>query len=172
MMTIACEPYTTVQYDNRWTEWNDSSRLQQKKVTYSVGESTAAEMNSSGVDKIYSIGIQYFLLREKVKFFSKMPENWSSFNAPKPSNVAINLAIDALDHLFSGFVAPTTATPTLDGGIKFIFGQSKGTFELEFFNDGDIVFVDNTDGKEDIIDVELKDLKEKISVICNHAAIT
>jgi len=52
---------------------------------------------------------------------------------------------------------------TADGSVNFTLSNDNNNFELEFFNDGDMVFVDN----DNIIDISEDQLNEKINIINN-----
>ena len=90
-------------------------------------------------------GIKYFNYADTIYGFSNLKKNWDSYNADVVSKIAIDIAIETLNHLNSkgqltnGFTV--NVFPMRDGGIQFEFDGENICAELEINPNGDSIFI-------------------------------
>lgn len=107
----------------------------------------------------YSLNKMLESVSLKSKFLKIIGEqNERHFISKNLSEKAMFLAIDSLMALK---YPPETVLPTEDNSISFRYDLCDKHFELEFFPDGDIVFVHN----DTVMDIPYEQLEEKISII-------
>lgn len=67
-----------------------------------------------------------------------LPENWNSYGAPVPSQIAIDRAREILDHLAAAAIAPDNVKASAEGGVALVFsGAGRNRAIVESLNDGD-----------------------------------
>ena len=73
--------------------------------------------------------------------FASLPSNWDSYGAKPPSQTAINRAVEYLSTLAQYKLVPNAVGPSPDGGVMLEFSIGSKYFLLDFYNDGDLVFL-------------------------------
>lgn len=90
-------------------------------------------------------GMKYFQYADTIYGFSNLQKNWDSYNADTISQIAINTAIEALNHLHNkGLLAngiTVNVFPMRDGGIQFEFDGQYICAELEISPNGEVTFI-------------------------------
>ena len=75
----------------------------------------------------------------KIETYRDLPRNWNSFDRDPPSELAIKYAITALHNNFE--VLPDRIDPSNDESIIFTYYRNNWYYLIEFYNDGEIVFL-------------------------------
>jgi hypothetical protein len=90
-------------------------------------------------------GMKYFQYANTIYGFSNLKKNWDSYNADTITQMAIDTAIDTLNHLHSkGFLTNgfrVNAFPMRDGGVQFEFDGKYICAELEISPNGEVTFI-------------------------------
>jgi len=92
-------------------------------------------------------------IRQQIHSYRTLGKNWDSYGAEPPSEIAIGHALDALGLFYGRGVLSMNVSPSSDEGIVLEFFV-EGKFHLiEFYNDGDIVYVRRDDGQSYVFDI-------------------
>ena len=122
---------------------------------YLIGTEVKSKNTISPHSKIQ--GIKYINLKDTIYGFGRLEKNWDSFNADAISNISINTAIEALDHLnLKGYLNIdfiVYAFPMRDGGIQFEIEGENISAEIEISPEGIPTFILFNNGG-DIIEKE------------------
>lgn len=90
-------------------------------------------------------GMKYFQYADTIYGFSNLQKNWDSYNADTITQIAIDTAIGALNHLHNkGLLAngiTVNVFPMRDGGIQFEFDGQYICAELEISPNGETTFI-------------------------------
>lgn len=90
-------------------------------------------------------GMKYFQYADTIYGFSNLQKNWDSYNADTISQIAIDTAIETLNHLHNkGLLAngiTVNVFPMRDGGIQFEFDGQYICAELEISPNGEVTFI-------------------------------
>lgn len=80
---------------------------------------------------------------------SRLEQNWDSYGAAAPNQVAVVAAGDVLDVLWDAAVVPDRIAPLADGGLVLWLSGPRGEASVELLNSGE-VFVEtlDDDGRE------------------------
>ncbi len=128
-------------------------KLAQHVPEQNVGFSKSSPTSKSA--KFLSIS-QFKEFYRKLDELANLPENWDSYGAEPPNNLAISLAHKALDVLTEMNFRPSRVTPSVENGIGISFIFEDKYADIECFNTGEVLAV-ISDGKEipDVWEVEL-----------------
>ena len=102
---------------------------------------------------------------ERIESFKNLEVDWDSYDAMPPNEDTIKIALHTLKELKRYLNYPTRINPSAAGGITFEFLKDNNYYVLEFYNDGDIAFLEQIDGRSTAIDISPQDIKEVISKI-------
>lgn len=76
---------------------------------------------------------------KKLKELEKYQDNWDSYGAPAPNQIAFDMAKKILDlSIAKNFISMRIA-PSVEGGIALGYKNEDRYADFECFNDGDIV---------------------------------
>jgi hypothetical protein len=99
-------------------------------------------------------------------------EGWDGYDAPVPSNAAINYGIELLNKLKMADLSPYSVLPSADGGIGISFrGKGGRRAALEILNDGSSTYVIYGTGHPtltDAFDVTSPDLTRVFTLISEN----
>lgn len=102
-------------------------------------------------------GMKYFQYADTIYGFSHLKKNWDSYDADTISQIAIDTAIETLNHLHSKGLLTNRFTvnvfPMRDGGIQFEFDGKYICAELEINPNGEATFI-LFDDEGDIVETE------------------
>ncbi len=99
----------------------------------------------------------------KLYSFLQLPENWDSYNAAKPSKVAIENAIDFTLRLAQRGQLPFFMAPSPDGDILIELKDNNVTIEILFGEDGANRITGLVDNEE-IFEKDLNETNESCSL--------
>ena len=88
----------------------------------------------------------YSLNAEKIRKMHDFKLNYPDYDFPAPNREVINLSLNLLDQLLPLELIPTSIGASTEGGIGFTFQNGKDFAYLEFFNDGEVVFLTDIAG--------------------------
>jgi hypothetical protein len=96
--------------------------------------------------------IEINVWQEKLEQLSSLSQGWNGYDAPPPSNGAINTAKGFLTHLLGGDKGPSRLAPSAVGGVGITHKNNNRRVYVEFFNDGGacVLFSDNETVPESI----------------------
>lgn len=80
---------------------------------------------------------EFSRLRDELTALSFLEAGWDGYLAPAPGQVAIELAMTALETLRSMNVQPGAILPSADGGVGICFPEGQYYAHLEFDNGGE-----------------------------------
>ena len=105
---------------------------------------------------------------DKIKSFEYYPKGWDSFDTEPPSKIAIKNAIFALKLTRKHFILPERVNASADEGIIFEFLKGDKYYLIEFYNDGDIVYLKRENTKSEAFDITNAELEGIIKEIKNE----
>ncbi|MFA4795101.1 hypothetical protein [Leptospira kirschneri] len=98
--------------------------------------------------------------------FEKLEDNWDSYGSPAPTSLSINETRDILRNLFSKKLFPSNIYPVADDGIIIEFKKKdKNYIWIHIYNDGEIVYLNYTDGKSKTCTIAKGDIEKYLSEI-------
>ena len=148
-----------LQYEQRPSEsWVDS----EPPITqYWLVEKARPYHENFKTPELSKLGLSDFITI--VKGFSSLNPDFLRFIEEAPSHSSIQRAIWTLSNLGRKGQLPTKVSPSPDGGVMIEKITSNNYFLIEFYNDGDIVFLKRKpDGQREAFDLEFEELLEKI----------
>jgi len=112
-------------------------------------------------------------IREKIRSFANLPENWDGLGTSAPTRSAIENALFIVKKLYARGIRPDSVNPTSDDSIfiqihcpSLADSTERNHFYLfECFNDGDIVFLKKENGQRDVIDLPKSSVQNAIDQI-------
>lgn len=83
----------------------------------------------------------FWLLRAltKVKRLANLPDDWTSYECKNPSEIAVNLANEAIAEAWSLRIKPKNIAPMASGGIGIRFQEETKRAHTSIYNNGDMV---------------------------------
>ena len=75
---------------------------------------------------------------KKIIELKKLSKGWDSYNAAPPNYSALTKSIKVLNLLFELELIPTQISPSVEGGVSFLFAKKIKYADIECDNDGDI----------------------------------
>lgn len=86
--------------------------------------------------------LHFTQLIESTRMVKVYEEGWDGYDAPVPSDVAINYGIELLNKLKTTELSPYSVLPSADGGVGISFrGKDGRRAALEILNDGSSTYV-------------------------------
>lgn len=102
---------------------------------------------------------------EELQGMKQLTANWDSYGANRPSDRAIHNAILTLGELNSISVLPAAIRPTADESIVFEVRADDNCHLMEFFSNGDIVWLERRGDQEHAHDLTLDHLRHVLPQI-------
>lgn len=69
----------------------------------------------------------------------QLSDDWDTYGAPAPSQLAQTLAESAIDVSFEIGLTPTAVVPSVEGGVALCFRSGDRYAHIEFFNDEEVL---------------------------------
>jgi len=103
-------------------------------------------------------------LISKILSFKDLPVGFDSYESNPPNDVAIKNAIEAVNIFTKNNFLPDLVVASSEEGVIMEFFRIDYMYYLfEFYNDGDIIFLERgSDNKSEAEEIKIKDIEKKI----------
>lgn len=105
---------------------------------------------------------------QKLRELGALEENWNTYGASAPNDLAIESAAKALEYLNSLEVQPDRVAASSEGGVAVSFFENEEYADIEFFNTGEIAAITSNASGREVWEVSDSEVESSLDTIVKY----